>query len=330
MTRARLGAVLAAIAVIAAASPRAQEAAAVRAYHVQGKVWIVNAGAVNAAVQVGDQGVLVVDTLTAALAAPMLAEIRRIAPGRPIRYIVNTSADADHVGGNATIAAAGESVIGGNFVGQVGQAAASQAEIFAHENVETRMAMPRAGEPPFPFIAMPTDTFIEDEKDLYFNGEGIELLHVPSAHTDGDTMVWFRGSDVLVTGDIYNEVTYPVIRVDEGGTLDGVIAGLNQILRITIPADKQEGGTYVIPGHGRYGDEADVFWYRNMITVLRDRLKDAIASGKTLEQTEREHPSRDYDGRYGGASGGWTADDFVSAAWKTLTTPGSTATRSAR
>jgi hypothetical protein len=138
-------------------------------------------------------------------------------------------------------------------------------------------------------------------------------------------MVWFRGSDVLVTGDIYNEVSYPVVKLSAGGNLNGVIAGLNEILRITVPADKQEGGTYVIPGHGRYGDEADVFWYRNMVTVLRDRVQDAIKRGVSLDRMKKDHLLRDYDGRYGHGPG-WTSDDFLDAAYKSLT--GSTGTSS--
>ena len=326
------GATAVALAVFAGGALRAQQArpaaakaddVQVRAFHVQGNVWIINAGDVNAAMQVGDQGVLVVDTLRQDLADRLLAEIHRVAGDKPIRYIVNTSADADHVGGNEKIARAGESIVGGNFAGQVGQEAAKQAEIFAHENVQTRMSMPGPGEPTFPFVAWPTDTFINGEKDFHFNGEAVELIHVPDAHTDGDTMVWFRGSDVLVTGDIYNERTYPVAKLSDGGNMKGIIAGLNRILEITVPADKQEGGTYVIPGHGRFGDEADVFWYRNMVTVLRDRMQDEMKSGKTLDQMKKEHLSRDYDGRYG-RTPGWTADAFLEAMYKSLAAPSQT------
>jgi glyoxylase-like metal-dependent hydrolase (beta-lactamase superfamily II) len=298
--------------------------AQVHAYHVQGHVWIFHAGDVNAAVQIGDEGVLVVDTLGAQYADAMVAEIKRLAPNKVIRYIINTSADADHVGGNEKVSKAGESIVGGNFAGQVGQEAAKQSQIFAHENVQVRMGMPAPGEPTFAFAAWPTDTYIEGQKDLHFNGEAIELIHVDNAHSDGDSMVWFRGSDVLVTGDIYNEVSYPVVKLSAGGNLNGVIKGLNEILRITVPADKQEGGTYVIPGHGRYGDEADVFWYRNMVTVLRDRVQDAVKRGVSLDQMKKDHLFRDYDGRYGKGDG-WTSDDFLDAAYKSLTAPGTTA-----
>lgn len=325
--------IAAAVAVLVGGTVRAQQARApqttdaqVRSYHVQGNVWIFHAGDVNAAVQVGDQGVLVVDTLGEKYADAMIAEINRIAPNKPIRYIINTSADADHVGGNEKVAKAGTSIVGGNFAGQVGQEAAKQAEIFAHENVQVRMGMPGPGEPTFAFAAWPTDTYIEGQKDLHFNGEAIELIHVENAHTDGDSMVWFRGSDVLVTGDIYNEVSYPVVKVNAGGSLNGVLKGLNEVLRITVPADKQEGGTYVIPGHGRYGDEADVFWYRNMVTVLRDRVQDAIKRGVSLDQMKKDHLFSDYDGRYGKAPG-WTSDNFLEAAYKSLSGSTTTAAR---
>ena len=298
----------------------ANPAAAVRSLHVQGNVWMLHSAAANAAIQVGPDGVLVVDTMTEALADNMVAEIRRIAGNKPIRMIVNTHVHSDHTGGNAIVAKAGASIIGGNFVAQVGQAAANAAQIFAHENVQTRMSTPSAGDPPSPpFANWPTDTFIEEQKDLYFNGEGIELLHQPNAHTDGDVMVYFRKSDVVVSGDVYINTTFPVISVQQGGSLEGVLKALNTIIRITIPQEKQEGGTYVIPGHGRLVDEADVVEYRDMTTILRDRLADAIARHQTLEQVKAARLARDYEARYGGTQGGWTTDRFVEAAYASLT-----------
>jgi glyoxylase-like metal-dependent hydrolase (beta-lactamase superfamily II) len=293
----------------------------VHSLHVQGNVWMLNGGFVNAAIQVGDDGVLVVDTMVEPLADKMLAEIRKIAGDKPIRYVINTHVHPDHTGGNEKIAKAGSSIVGGNFAGQVGQAAADSAEIFAHENVQARMSQPGPGEPMPPFAAWPTDTYIEPQKDLYFNGEGIELLHQPNAHTDGDTMVYFRKSDVLVTGDVYINTTFPVVNLQQGGSLNGILKALNNIIRITIPKEKQEGGTYVIPGHGHLVDEADVVEYRDMNTIIRDRIQDAIKRGRTLEQTKAEHLVRDYDGRYGATQGFWTTDQFVEAAYKSLSQP---------
>jgi glyoxylase-like metal-dependent hydrolase (beta-lactamase superfamily II) len=289
----------------------------VRSLHVQGNVWMLVSAVGNAAVQIGPDGVLVVDTMTAALAGRMVEEIRRLAGDKPIRWIVNTHAHADHTGGNAVVAEAGESIIAGNFVGQAGQAAANYAQILAHENVAARMTAAGSGPAP-PVFAQPSDTFFTPEFDFYFNGEAIQLIHVPHAHGDGDVLVFFRKSDVLVSGDLFVTTTFPVVDVAEGGRLDGVIAGLNRILDVTVPKEKQEGGTYVIPGHGRLADEADVVEYRDMVTIARDRIRDAAAKGMTLEQVRTAGLLRDFEGRWGAADGPATAAAFADAAYRTL------------
>ena len=315
-------AVVASLAVLATAGVAAPQDAVgagdVKSLHVQGNVWMLVAGSVNAAIQVGDDGVLVVDTMTEPLADKMLTEIRRLAGGKPIRYIVNTHVHADHTGGNEKIAGAGQSIVAGNFAGQVGQDAANLAAVIAHENVLNRMSAPVGSQAPRPFKAWPTDTFFVDDKDIYFNGEGVEFVHVPAAHTDGDVMVWFRKSDVVVAGDLFITTTFPVIDMPLGGNLRGIIAGLNRIIEITIPRDKQEGGTYVIPGHGRLSDEADVVDYRDMVTIIRDRFQDAIRKGMTLEQVRAARLLRDYEGRYGATSGSWTTDAFIDAVYKSV------------
>ena len=287
----------------------------VRSLHVQGNVWMLHSDVANAAIQIGPDGVLVVDTMTDSLADPMLAEIRRLAPGQPIRIIVNTHVHSDHTGGNATLGAAGRTVIGGNAVAELGRAAADRAEIYAHENVQTRMAQPGGGAAPVPTASWPSNTFIESQHDLYFNGEGIELLYQGHAHTDGDTMVYFRKSDVLVAGDVYANDLFPRVDLDNGGDLAGIIKALNTIIRVTIPREKEEGGTYVIPGHGRLADEADIVEYRDMTTILRDRIADAVKRQQTLAQTQAARLTRDYEGRYGLAQG-WSTSHFVEAAYK--------------
>jgi glyoxylase-like metal-dependent hydrolase (beta-lactamase superfamily II) len=174
------------------------------------------------------------------------------------------------------------------------------------------------GDPPAPSDALPTDTYFGNRKDLYFNGEAVLLLHQPSAHTNGDTVVHFRGSDVISAGDLFVTTTYPYIDEAAGGNIEGIIAALNRIIEIAVPADKAEGGTLIVPGHGRLSDEADVVHYRDMLTIIRDRVAAMIAQGMTLRQVQAAQPTRDYDGRYGADSGFWTTEQFVAAVYRNL------------
>ena len=292
------------------------QAPTVRSLHVQGNVWMINAGSVNVAAQIGDQGVLLVDTGTEAAAGAILAEVRRLAGDKPIRYIVNTHAHRDHTGGNVTIAAAGKSIISGNFAAQAGAGAANAAKILAHE--QAQILMLEAGPLGVPDAGRPTDTFFVTKDDFYFNDEAVELLHQPDAHTSGDIIVHFRKSDVIAAGDVYINATFPVIDREHGGSYAGILAALNRIIDITVPRDKEEGGTYVIPGHGRLADEADVVDYRDMATIVRDRVRDAINRKMTLEQVKAARLVRDYEGRFGASQGSWTTDGFIEAAYRSL------------
>jgi glyoxylase-like metal-dependent hydrolase (beta-lactamase superfamily II) len=284
---------------------------------VQGNVYMLVGAGGNITLQVGKEGVLVVDTGLAQMSDTVLAAIRQLSD-KPIRYIINTHIHPDHAGGNEKIGPAGSTIAGGNVVGNIGESAGKGATIIAHENVLNRMSAPTGSQPSLPFIAWPTDTYANDEKDLFFNGEGIQILHQRAAHTDGDSIVFFRRSDVVSTGDIFVTTSYPIIDLQRGGSLQGIIDGLNHIIDITIPAEKQEGGTYVIPGHGRLCDEADVVYYRDMTTIIRDRIEDMIKKGMTLEQVKAARPTRDYDPLYGTNTGFWTTDMFVEAAYKSL------------
>jgi glyoxylase-like metal-dependent hydrolase (beta-lactamase superfamily II) len=290
----------------------------VRSRRVQGNVWLINAGFVNVAAQIGDDGVLVVDTGTAALGDEILAEIRRLAGDKTIRFVINTHAHPDHTGGNVTVAKAGRSIIAGNFVGQAGAGAANAAKILAHENTLRRLSEAEGSQPAAPSEAWPTDTFFTRRNDVYFNGEAVQMLHQPNAHSDGDVLVYFRKSDVIVSGDVYVNTTFPIFNLQQGGSYAGVIAALNRIIELTVPKDKQEGGTFVIPGHGRIADEADLVEYRDMATIVRDRVQDAIAKGMTLEQVKAARLLRDYEGRYGASQGYWTTDAFIDAAYRSL------------
>jgi glyoxylase-like metal-dependent hydrolase (beta-lactamase superfamily II) len=288
-------------------------ATGVRSMHVQGNVWMLVGPASNAAVQIGDEGVLVVDTMRDSDAEAMIAEIRKLAGDKPIRWVVNTHAHADHTGGNLKVADAGESIIAGNFVGQAGAESANYAQIIAHENVEAQMAR---AQPAVPVHAMPTDTFFVNEFEIFFNGEAVQMIHVPGAHTDGDVMVFFRKSDVLVAGDLLVTTAFPIVSRQPAGNYNGVIAALNRIIDIAVPEEKQEGGTYVIPGHGRLTDEADVVDIRDMATIILYRMQDAVKKGMTLAQVKAARLVRDYEGRYGAAQGSWTTDMFVEAAYR--------------
>jgi glyoxylase-like metal-dependent hydrolase (beta-lactamase superfamily II) len=294
------GSVFLAIAAAALVPARPAEAQQreIETFHVQGNVHVLVGAGANIAVQTGDDGVLVVDTGVAETRDQVLAAIRRLSD-KPIRWIVNTHAHADHTGGNETISQAGITVNG------------NPAAIIAHERVLTRMS--DAGRP---VTELPLSTFFEDRRDFFFNGEAIFLYHVPAAHTDGDIVVYFRGSDVLVAGDVFDTTQFPVIDLESGGGIDGFVDGLNAILDITVPKYLQEGGTYVIPGHGRIGDEADVVEYRDTALIIRDRIRNMIEQGMTLREVQAARPSLDYDGRYGG--GHWTTAMFVEAAYRDL------------
>ena len=284
---------------------------------VQGNIYMLVGAGGNITMQVGKEGVLLVDTMYAGLSDKVLAAVRTVSD-KPIRYIINTHVHGDHTGGNEKLAKAGSTITGGNVVGDIGASAAEGATVIATQQVLDRMSMKDGNTPAAPTAAWPTDTYITDEKELFFNGEAIQIFHQPAAHTDGDSIVFFRRSDVVSTGDIFVTTSYPIIDLDRGGTYQGVLDGLNHILDITIPAEKQEGGTYVIPGHGRLADEADVVEYRDMMTILRDRFLDMIKRGMTLEQVKATKPTRDYDPLYGSDKGFWTTDKFIEAAYKSL------------
>src|SRR5216683_5854385 len=282
---------------------------------VQGNVYMLAGAGGNITVQAGKEGILLVDTGLAPMSDKIFAAIRTISD-KPIRYIINTSVDAPSTGGNESIAKRGSTIAGGNVVGTIGASAGEGATVIAFQTILDRMSAPTGKKPPAPEGAWPTDTFTTNEKNLFFNGEAIQILHQPAAHTDGDSLVFFRRSDVVSTGEIFTPGRFPGIDLDRGGSINGLINGLNHIIEITIPADKQEGGTYVIPGHGHLCDEADVVEYRDMATIVRDRVQDMVKKGMTLAQVKDAKPTLDYDPLYGQANG--ATDRFVEQVYKSL------------
>jgi len=288
---------------------------------VQGSVYMLVGDGGNIAVQVGEQGPFVVDTGAGRLSPKVIAAIRALSP-RPIQFIVNTSLHSAHTGGNASLAAAGEdpSVEGSFFAGQAPIAAtgffadpAHRATLIAQNNVLVRMEAAKA-----PTEMIPPDTYLRERRRKWHNGEGIDMFYEPNASTDGDTIVHFRQSDVIATGDIFDMTRYPFIDIKNGGSINGEIDALNHILGKTVYKHDEDGGTMIIPGHGRLADEYDLGEYRAMVSIIRDRIQAAIDAGATLDQVQAARLTADYDPRFGATTGPWTTDMFVEAVYTSL------------
>ena len=260
---------------------------------VQGNVYMLAGAGANITIQVDDAGLVIVDTGRAMSSARVIDAIRKFS-AKPVRYIINTQSYEDHTGGNGAISDAFK-----------------HPPIIAHENLVKQLT--DAGRPS---ADLPTDSFFTPIRDLY-NGEVIQIFYQP-AEDDGDSIVHFRRSDVVSAGDVFLTTTYPFIDVAAGGHINKILEGLNHILDITVPIDKEENGTLVVPGHGRICDEADVVEYRDMLTILRDRVQDAVASGVPLAKFKASKPTMDFDGRYGISSGPWTTEMFIDAMYANL------------
>ena len=285
---------------------------------MQGNVWVLIGAGANITVQAGNEGILVVDTGTAAMSDKVLAAIATISK-RPLRYIVDTTEAEDHTGGNEKIAATGEII-----PYDEGDAAKIQntlnthkAAVISYLSVFDRMTGEDGKFPARPESAWPDDTYSSPQKRLYFNDEAVMIMHLP-ANTDGNSIVFFRKSDVVSAGDLFDLTQYPIIDLKAGGSLQAEVESLNKLLDVTVPSAYAQGGTLVIPAHGRIADHGDVVYYRNMLAIIRDRMQDMIKRGMTLEQVKAAQPTRDYDGRYGKKTGSWTTDMFIEAAYRSL------------
>ena len=282
--------------------PQRLAAGEVKAVHVQGNVHMIVGAGANIAVQVGEDGVLVVDTGEAGTSDKVLAAIKQIAPGKEIRWVINTGMSPNHIGGNEPISKAGRTV-NGNI-----------AAIVAHENTAARMVKAGVAD-----AARPFNTYFEPSRDFPFNGEPVLLYHDESTADDTGTVVMFRRSDVIAAGDLFRTEGYPVIDRANGGSIEGTIAGLNRLLDLAVPSKMlEEAGTYVIPGHGRISDEHDVAMYRDMLVIIRDRIRSMVEKKMTIEQVKAARPTLDFDGRYGAETGQWTTAMFIEAVYREL------------
>lgn len=276
---------------VAPSPAQAQSQAEPEIVQVAADVYMVGGAGGNVTVHTGPQGLFVVDAGAEVSSAKLAAAIRGISD-KPIRYLANTSADADHVGGNVAVKAMGQAI-------RTRENTEEGASIIAHEAVLNRMSAPTGQQSPSPVAAWPTMTFPAAQLDLAFNGQAILLVRLPAAHTDGDAVVFFRRSDVVATGDIFDPTRYPVIDLAKGGSIGGEIDAINWLLDLLVPGEKEEGGTMVVPGHGRVCDESEVMEYRDMLTIVRDRVKSMVEKGMTLEQVKAARPTFEYDPEYG-------------------------------
>jgi len=299
----------------------------VHVWPVRDNVYMVVGDGANIVVQTGDQGAFVVDTGEGTLSDKVLTAIRALSPN-PIQFIANTSFRREHTGGNAALGAAGQdpSLPGSFFLLQAPRGVTgffdnplAHATMIAHANVQVRMQAAGA-----PAGAVPADTYLEERRRKFHNGDAIELFHQPAAVTDGDSLVYFRRADVIVAGDIFSTTQYPVIDVTSGGSVQGEINALNAILNRTVYRHQGEGGTYVVPGHGYLSDEHEVLEYRDMVVIVRDRVRAMIDAGATLQQVKAARLTADYDTQYGANTGAWTTEMFVEAVYNSLkaSTPG--------
>ena len=312
------------LALCGAAALRAQGGGGIEVLRVRPDFYMIAGAGGNVAVQIGSDGVLLVDTGSQAAADRVVAAIQKLTD-QPVRLILNTSADADHVGGNGKLAKAGQSLFpvtpeANEFAKAMTNGGA--ASILAPEAVLRRMSARTANVPAFPADSWPTEAFYHQRQTMYFNNEGVEMRYQRAAHTDADSIVFFRRSDVVVAGDVIDTNRFPVIDIARGGSILGEIDALNRIIEMAIPAGPfvfLGGGTYVIPGHGRIYSQFDVVEYRDMMVIIRDVIEDMIRRGMTLEQIQAASPAKPFERQYGAASGDWTTRNFVEAVYKSLT-----------
>lgn len=305
------GIVVAGLVVSATDALHAQQDDGVHVWPVQNNIYMIVGAGGNITMQVGEDGILLVDAGLAAMTDEVLAAIRTVSD-KTIYYLINTHHHPDHTGGNLAIHDAGDTNTGGNVAGDIADAGEGAA-IIAHENLLGHLVADEADA-----RGWPTSTYFGDKKTLWFNGEGIEILHMPNAHTDGDSVVFFRRSDVIATGDIFTTVEYPIVDLENGGTYQGTIDALNRISDMVIPIYGQDGGTLIVPGHGRVSGFGDLLNFREMANIIGDRIQYHLDNGATLEQVKAARPTLDYDPLFGGEGSFMPTDRFVEMVYTSL------------
>ena len=285
---------------------------------VRGKVYMLVGAGGNITVQAGDDGVLIVDAGVASMSDKVLAAVRTISRG-PIRYIVNTGEREEFTGGNEKLAAAGSTIrFRVSTDPRVSDGLAKdRASVISYVTIFQRMSAPTGKVAPRVEEAWPDNTYSTPQKRLFFNDEPVVIVRL-TANTDGNSIVLFRKSDVVSTGDLFDLTEYPLIDLKAGGSIQAMVDSLNRLIDITVPEANAAGGTLVVPGHGRISDHADVVYYRDMVSIIRDRIQDMIRQKMTLAQVKAARPTREYDARYGKQTGAWTTDMFVEAAYQSL------------
>lgn len=275
----------------------------------------------NIGVQIGSDGVVLVNSGSAAATGQVTETLKKLTD-LPIRYIINTDAGAEFVGGNEKLAKTGLTIFT-NALGNAGVAGTftngGAAAILAHDSVLRRMSA-RNAKVPYPADSWPTEAYTQSRHAFRMNDEGIELFYQPAAHSDADSFLLFRGSDVVVTGDVMDTTRFPVIDLENGGSIQGEINALNKLIELTIaptPFIYKDVGTYVVPGHGRVCDQTEVVDYRDMVVLVRDVVADLIKQGKNLEQIQAAHPAAPYETRYGTQPG--VTSSFIESIYKSLT-----------
>lgn len=317
--RARVRLVLACALTLLTVATASAQAPDLDVLQVRPDFYVIAGAGGNIGVQVGSDGAVVVDAGSADQASAVVDAIRKVSK-TPIRFVIDTGPDADHVGGNAVVAKAGQTLFNITNSPLAGLTNNGAAAVLSAQGVLNRMSAPTGEKSPFPVEAWPTDTFEGRRSYMYLNGQGIETLHEPAAHSDGDSIVFFRRSDVVMAGDIIDARRFPVIDLARGGSIQGEIDALQKIVELAIPSFPlvwQQAGTYVVPGHGRIYTQYDVVEYRDMLTIVRDRIRALIADGRTLDQVQAAHPTQGYS-QFGSTTGAWTTTMFVEAVYRSL------------